>query len=225
MRNSTLAVALAALALAGCGGAAQQQDLASCRGDLADCRFRLDNASAGPQAQPGPAAAQPPPPGVAERLTADYRAIAAEINRALEGTDTVVFARDGKLVIQIPSRLLFPASKNDLSPEGRALLDRIAPVLTGLAGRDMLVACHREEPAGGAQASTKSREITAARALAVVRHLEKAGVDPSSIGGAGYGWHRPQAGNHTEEGREANRRTEIVIMPWLDEFAAVPEQL
>ena len=61
-------------------------------------------------------------------------------------------------------------------------------------------------------------ELSAARAVTVVKFLERAGVSASRLSAAGYAHLRPTADNSTEEGRAANRRIEIILMPNLDEL-------
>jgi chemotaxis protein MotB len=41
---------------------------------------------------------------------------------------------------------------------------------------------------------------------------ETAGLDPSRISVAGYGQYRPLADNATPEGRQANRRVDLVVV-------------
>jgi chemotaxis protein MotB len=54
-------------------------------------------------------------------------------------------------------------------------------------------------------------ELSAARAIAVVRFLQDQGVDPAKLAAAGYGEYQPIAGNDTPEGRAQNRRIEITL--------------
>jgi chemotaxis protein MotB len=52
-----------------------------------------------------------------------------------------------------------------------------------------------------------------------VRILQKQyGLDPTKIAAAGRGEYRPLTENNNTEGRAANRRTRIVILPQLDQF-------
>jgi chemotaxis protein MotB len=53
----------------------------------------------------------------------------------------------------------------------------------------------------------------------VVRILQtKYGLDPAKIAAAGRSEYLPVGSNDTVEGRGANRRTRIVILPQLDQF-------
>lgn len=51
------------------------------------------------------------------------------------------------------------------------------------------------------------------RAREVYKYLLSRGIDRSRLTYKGYGRSRPAAGNHTEEGKQANRRTEFTILP------------
>ena len=59
------------------------------------------------------------------------------------------------------------------------------------------------------------------RATSIVRAFpakKTSGLDPAHITAAGRGEYVPVAPNDTKEGRAANRRTRIVILPQLDQF-------
>jgi chemotaxis protein MotB len=62
-------------------------------------------------------------------------------------------------------------------------------------------------------------DLSVKRATSVVRILQKQyGLDPAHIAAAGRGEYKPVADNSTTEGKAANRRTRIVILPQLDQF-------
>jgi chemotaxis protein MotB len=56
-------------------------------------------------------------------------------------------------------------------------------------------------------------ELSAARAVNVARFLQERGVDPTLLSATGYSEYRPRAGNDTPEGRQQNRRIEILLGP------------
>jgi chemotaxis protein MotB len=45
----------------------------------------------------------------------------------------------------------------------------------------------------------------------VVRFLEQEGLDPNNLSARGYGFYHPIASNNTSEGRQQNRRIEIIL--------------
>ncbi len=68
-------------------------------------------------------------------------------------------------------------------------------------------------------------DLSVKRATSVVRVLqEDYGVAPQRMTAAGRSYYIPVASNETAEGRAANRRTRIVILPKLDQFYSLIEE-
>ncbi|HVY74343.1 MAG TPA: OmpA family protein, partial [Puia sp.] len=68
-------------------------------------------------------------------------------------------------------------------------------------------------------------DLSVQRAVSVVRILQnKYGIPPAKMTAAGRGEYQPVASNDTPEGRAANRRTRIVILPQLDQFFSLLER-
>jgi chemotaxis protein MotB len=62
-------------------------------------------------------------------------------------------------------------------------------------------------------------DLSVMRSTAIVRSLQsKYGVDPKRMTAGGRSEYLPKAGNENNAGRSANRRTEIIITPKLDQF-------
>jgi outer membrane protein OmpA-like peptidoglycan-associated protein len=92
----------------------------------------------------------------------------------------------------------------------KAKLDKITGILAKYAERDILVAGHTAD-AGGSEES--HRKLSEDRALAVAGYLAAKRVRPRErIITKGYGAAQPVAENSTQEGREKNRRVEIIIL-------------
>ena len=68
-------------------------------------------------------------------------------------------------------------------------------------------------------------DLSVKRATSVVRILQKQyGLDPAHMTAAGRGEYVPVARQRYQEGRAANRRTRIVILPQLDQFFKLLEK-
>jgi outer membrane protein OmpA-like peptidoglycan-associated protein len=111
------------------------------------------------------------------------------------------------LVISL-SGILFDVGKSTLKPGSQASLERIAGVLTQYPQHQILVEGHTDATGSDELNLQLSRD----RANSVRSALVAAGVDASKITAEGYGESRPVASNDTREGRQQNRRVEIVIV-------------
>jgi chemotaxis protein MotB len=98
-------------------------------------------------------------------------------------------------------------------PEDKPILHKVASILKKYGDREVLIEGHTDdEPIASAQFSS-NWELSTARATTILRYLEeKEGISPERLSAAGYGEYRPLASNATREGREKNRRVEIVIL-------------
>jgi outer membrane protein OmpA-like peptidoglycan-associated protein len=111
------------------------------------------------------------------------------------------------LVISL-SGILFDVGKSTLKAGSQASLERIAAVLTQYPQHQILVEGHTDASGSDEFNLQLSRE----RASSVRAALVAAGVDASKITAEGLGESRPVASNDTGEGRQQNRRVEIVIV-------------
>lgn len=118
------------------------------------------------------------------------------------------------LVITFVAEVLFDSGKAKLRKESFPSLDKVISILKREAiANDIGVEGHTDnEPIKFSRWKT-NWELSAQRALSVVYYLEENGISPLRLSAIGYGEHRPVASNDTAEGRQTNRRVEIVILP------------
>jgi chemotaxis protein MotB len=174
---------------------------------------------------PRPASAQEPAPdsrvqgtdqsarsGQEQRddLTAIRDRIAASL-RAKGLAGSVVFeVRDHGLVVNVVTdRVLFEAGEATLRPEGRRVLDAIAPTLKVLPNQLTVEGHTDNRPISGRFAS--NWELSTERATTVLRYVLTRGVAGSRVSAAGYADQRPLSSNATDAGRARNRRVAIVV--------------
>jgi OmpA-OmpF porin, OOP family len=111
------------------------------------------------------------------------------------------------LVISL-SGILFDVGRSALKAGSQASIERIAAVLTQYPQHQIVVEGHTDATGSDELNLRLSRD----RASSVRSALVAGGVDASKISAEGYGESRPVASNDTAEGRQQNRRVEIVIV-------------
>lgn len=148
--------------------------------------------------------------------------------------------------IGISGQVLFAFNSAELQPQGRDLLQALAGPLTAyLAARDevLMVSGYtddrpvREASRAAARGSTRrderaaetprfadNWELSAQRALTVMRALIDAGLPQGQVFAAAFGAEQPVASNASAEGRALNRRVELSPTPRVqrEQVAAPP---
>jgi chemotaxis protein MotB len=123
---------------------------------------------------------------------------------------------EGKLTVSLVEAILFDSGKAVVKKDGQAALKKVAEVLRNSKDQEIVVAGHTDNVPITSKLAEKyptNWELSAARAIAVVKLLEADGVDPKMLVAAGLGEFRPVADNATPDGRAKNRRMEIILMP------------
>jgi chemotaxis protein MotB len=124
----------------------------------------------------------------------------------------------GRMVVELSENILFDSGRADLKTEGQAALAEVATVLASIADRDFQVAGHTDNIPIKSAKFPSNWHLSTGRALTVAIFLSDHGVPPVRLSAAGYADTQPAASNDTPEGRQQNRRIEIVLMPNLDEL-------
>lgn len=132
--------------------------------------------------------------------------------------DVKVELRDGKLYMTMANSILFDAGRDKIQEESGEIIATLAGVLNDNPEMKLHVEGHTDSDPVQVHRNryTDNWGLSVARASAVVRELESNGVAPSRLTATGKGDTAPVASNDTDEGKEANRRTEFVIAPDVD---------
>jgi chemotaxis protein MotB len=134
--------------------------------------------------------------------------------------DINIKVEKGVVYIDISDKLLFKSGKWDVTDAAKIVLGKVATVLKAQPDIEFMVEGHTDTKPYVHPGPLKDNwDLSVKRATSVVRVLQgQYGLDPAHITAAGRGEYLPVAPNDTEEGRAANRRTRIVILPQLDQF-------
>jgi flagellar motor protein MotB len=121
--------------------------------------------------------------------------------------------------IGISGSVLFAFNSAALQPQGRALLKSLAgPLAVYLAAREevLMVSGYTDDRPvreGGGEKFADNWELSAQRALTVMRALIDEGVPASALFAAAFGAEQPVASNADDAGRALNRRVEMAPTP------------
>jgi flagellar motor protein MotB len=153
---------------------------------------------------------------ISKRQAEEQRRLALERALAIPLAAGRVTLDNGR--IGISGSVLFNFNSDQLQPEGRQLLKSLAPPLAAyLAARDelLMVSGFTDDR----QVSDRNRqfadnwELSAQRALTVMRALIDEGLPSSSVFAAAFGPEQPVASNADAQGRAQNRRVEMAPTP------------
>jgi chemotaxis protein MotB len=121
-----------------------------------------------------------------------------------------------KLTVQIVDKILFSSGSSDVTNKGKTVLAKVSAVLKSVKENDIRIEGHTDNVPIGPRIKKKfptNWELSTSRATHVVRFLTEQGVDPNNLIAIGLSQYRPVASNDTDEGKQRNRRIEIVLFP------------
>jgi chemotaxis protein MotB len=137
--------------------------------------------------------------------------------------ELTVFTKNGKVYVSLQENLLFPSGSAVVNPKGKEALGVLADVLNLNPDINVMIEGHTDSvPMKGRYEDNWA--LSVARATAIVRILtDTYKVDPTRVTASGRSKYEPLETNETPEGRQRNRRTEIILAPKLDELMRLLE--
>lgn len=137
----------------------------------------------------------------------------------LDDKDINIKVDKGVVYVDISDKLLFKSGSYDVTDRAKEVLGKVTKVLNAQPEIEFMVEGHTDSVAIKSAGINDNWDLSVKRATTVVRILQTTyGLDPKRMTAAGRGQYLPLADNATAEGRAANRRTRIVILPQLDQF-------
>jgi chemotaxis protein MotB len=154
----------------------------------------------------------------AQARLATFRGMLERFNNMIASGKLRVRIVRGRMVVELSENILFDSGRADLKAEGQTALTEVAGVLSSIPDRDFQIAGHTDNVPIKSARFPSNWHLSTARALTVTTYLSEHGVPSNRVSAAGYADTQPAAANDTPEGRQQNRRIEIVLMPNLDEL-------
>ena len=127
--------------------------------------------------------------------------------------------------VDISDKLLFNSGSYVISAKAKTVLGKVAKVLDAHPEIEFLIEGNTDSKPFRNGLLLDNWDLSTKRATAVARVLQNTyHLDPKRMTASGRGEYKPVATNDTPEGRAANRRTRIVILPQLDQFFKLLEK-
>jgi chemotaxis protein MotB len=159
----------------------------------------------------------------AEARAVLFRDLALRFKRMLDAGELQITLRSGRMVLALPTDVLFDSGKVLISPRGKEALAEVGTVLATLHDRRFQIAGHTDNEPIRHSGYASNWELSAERALQVMRFLIQSGMAPETVSAAAYGEFDPLSANDTPENKAKNRRIEITLQPRIDELVLLPE--
>jgi len=132
-----------------------------------------------------------------------------KVSESLPDVDvTKVEETERGLVLTFDNELLFKFDSDEILPEQKDNLDKIAEFLEKKSERDVSIEGHADSTGE----DDYNLDLSERRAKAVRSALIERGIPESRIEAVGFGETRPIVSNETAEGQRRNRRVEVIIL-------------
>ncbi len=133
--------------------------------------------------------------------------------------DLTITERDGKIYVSLSEKLLFASGSAKVDPKGAVAVGKLGEVLRANADINVMVEGHTDSIPIKTSRYTDNWDLSTARAVSIVRLLTTTySVPAERVQAAGRSQYQPIASNRNAEDRARNRRTEIILVPKLDEL-------
>ncbi len=148
--------------------------------------------------------------------------LTTNLTRSLSGPemkDVDIKVLKGVVYISLADNMLFKSGSYNINPDAMDILGKIAKIIKDYKDYSVLVEGNTDNVPISKTNIRNNWDLSALRASSVVQALQdKFGVDPQRLTAGGRGEYNPVATNSTAEGRQLNRRTQIIITPELNQF-------
>lgn len=152
----------------------------------------------------------------------EFQDLTARFKKLIDAGTLSVRIIAGKMVVSLGSDVLFPSGSVKLSAQGVQTIKTVTAQLSAI-GKSYQVEGHTDDVPIATATFPSNWELASARALTVVKTMIDAGMPAERVSAASFGKFHPVADNTTVEGKSANRRIEIVIVPDLSSLPGYDE--
>lgn len=222
-------VALLALATAGCGPSTKEKqmtsDLAMLQtksanletqvGELTKQNASLKTSLDEAQSQVATMSAEKEQLKAESAQTASqYDSLLSQLSTEVQSGNLQIREYQNMLSVDVAEQLFFASGSATLKGSGKEVLTKVGNALAQYPDKVIRVVGHTDNvPLSKSSSFASNWELSAMRATHVVRFLQdKCKIEPERLVASGRGPYQPVADNSTPEGRQKNRRIEIMLL-------------
>lgn len=143
----------------------------------------------------------------------------------LDDEDIQIQVDKGAVFVSISDKFLFKSGSFRLNSRAMNVISKVAKILDAKPDFEVMVEGHTDSVPYRKGDLQDNWDLSTKRATSIVRVLQNDfNIDPSRMTAAGRAEYVPRDTNKTAEGRAANRRTRIIILPKLNQFYGMIEE-
>jgi len=150
-----------------------------------------------------------------QQRQAQYDALVQKLSKEVQQGQLKVRQYQNMLSVDVAEQIFFDSGRAVLKDSGKAVLKNVGEALKSYENKLIRVVGYTDNvPIAKAIQNVypTNWELSVARATNVVRYLQDVGVAPERMVASGRGEYSPVAPNDTAEGRQKNRRIEIMLI-------------
>lgn len=138
--------------------------------------------------------------------------------------DIEINVEGGVVLISLSDKVLFQSGSYKVTNRASEILGKVAKVINSKPDFEALIESHTDDVPYSRGVLLDNWDLSVKRSTSIVRVLQDLGVNPGQMIAAGRSHYEPLAPNDTAENKAKNRRTNILVMPKIDQFYEMIEE-
>jgi chemotaxis protein MotB len=150
-----------------------------------------------------------------DQRKSQYDALVQKLSAEVQKGQLQVRQYQNMLSVDVAEKIFFDSGHAELKDSGKEVLKKVGEALKSYENKVIRVVGYTDNvPIAKSMQNVypTNWELSVARATNVVRYLQDVGIPPERMVAAGRGEYSPIASNDTPEGRQKNRRIEIMLV-------------
>jgi len=132
--------------------------------------------------------------------------------------DIEINVEGGVVLISLSNKVLFRSGSYTVTSRAKEILGKVATVINGKPDFEALIESHTDDDPYKKGVLLDNWDLSVKRSTSIVRELQDLGVNPGQLIAAGRSHYDPLVPNDSSANKATNRRTNIMVIPKIDQF-------